>query len=170
METVQIIVTAVISLLTCGMGGLLVYLINLKAKKRTETANADLATANADKQVGDNWKTYAEEQTKSYNNLKSEFEEYKAKQEERNTISEKRDSVFYQLVVNTLHNDPKYCAVEHCKLRRPEEGAYHTKIFSGSIFEAFLKTNVDGKTLEEIFNPQPLNYDDFRRQEHKNNQ
>ena len=79
MDTQNII--SIISLLIGGgsIGGAAVYIFNFKSKKKVEKASATLATAQADSQVGENWRKYAEKQEQKTEQLEYKVDEMNKK-------------------------------------------------------------------------------------------
>lgn len=71
--------------------GALWFLVNWNSKRKAEKASADLAEADADGKVGDNWRSFAESLQHEINSLKERFEEERTKRdEERRKMDEER--------------------------------------------------------------------------------
>lgn len=74
-----------------GFIALLWTLVNWQSKRKQEKAAGDLAEADADGKVGDNWRSFAETLQSEINSLNDRFEEERRKRdEERKQMDEER--------------------------------------------------------------------------------
>lgn len=99
---------------TCGgVGGLLSVIwaaINLRARKKVETAKAAKEEAEADRAVADNWQNYATKMEEFNSRLNDKVDNlYRLINEEK---SEKRDAQYH------------YCSNIACEKRTPPLGTY----------------------------------------------
>lgn len=58
-----------------GIVALIWTLVNWRARRKTESANADLAAAEADARVSDNWARYADTVEKRLNDVENQLKE-----------------------------------------------------------------------------------------------
>lgn len=125
-QTIISILSAVGGL--AGVWAVVWTIINLKARKRTESAaatqaeaEASKAEADADASVGDNWRRYAEK-------LETRQEANDAKMA---VLSDKVDGLreyIGQLSVHIRKMEIGYCDRYDCKDRHPKMGDYHSDI------------------------------------------
>lgn len=88
-----------------GLITVLWYLINLKPKMKVEKAQADLASAEADGKVGDNWAHYAEKQDEriakqdeKIEKLERLVEEYKKQKDEMEADFKEREKSYQETI------------------------------------------------------------------------
>lgn len=123
------LVNAVGSMLTGGGFGLLSYLFFFDSKKRTESANARQAEAEARKVEEENMTTRAGEWRKLYEEAHDECKElnakidqlYQEKEADRDRIRELTDRNM-QLSLELQQSNFKKCEVQECDKRNPPTG------------------------------------------------
>ncbi len=123
------LVNAVGSMLTGGGLGLLSYLFFFDSKKRTESANARQAEAEARKVEEENMTTRAGEWRKLYEEAHDECKElnakidqlYQEKEADRDRIRELTDRNM-QLSLELQQSNFKKCEVQGCGKRKPPTG------------------------------------------------
>lgn len=119
-----------------GIGTLVWYAINLRAKRKMEKATADSATAEADSKVSDNWQRFAEKMETEYKELKSSFK-----------VLEQRQ-MKVERALSTTTNQKRYaeyhlCTDLACKTRKPPLGTFKTEDYT-DVISSDIKAINDG--------------------------
>ena len=116
-----------------GIGTMLWYAINLRAKRKLEKAAAESASAEADGKVADNWQRFAEKIQGEYDSLSGRFQ----------VLEQRQLRVERALSMTT--NQKRYaeyhlCTDLSCTDRKPPIGTFKTEDFTD-----ILKDNIQDK-------------------------
>lgn len=117
METLSIIISLFGG--AAGIGTLLWYILNLRAKKKVENANAELASAEADAKASENWK-----------NLVDKLEHRLEQTEFKLDTSDKKLSGIQRLLTALIsrksYAEYHFCGEISCQQRKPPLGTFST--------------------------------------------
>ena len=89
METINIIITSIVSILSMGVGGVLGYILFFRSRKRKENADANKATHEADNVAVDGVKSAIKEWVEIANQYKKDYDKVVENQEKLKAQNEK---------------------------------------------------------------------------------